>query len=87
MSYNSIENICNSIMRAVVASDVLKNADDASLTRAVEIMRAEVKALLFGPEYADERALVLSSPMNIEAIVLTSIAASCILKIRGIANV
>jgi hypothetical protein len=84
---HSLENICNSIMRAVVASGVITDADDASLTRTVEIMRAEVKALLFGPEYADERALVLSSPMNIEATVLTSVAASCILKIRGTANV
>lgn len=70
--------ICNAVMRGVVAAGVVT---DANMTAAIAIMRAEVKALLFGPGYADERAAVLARSVN-EAYVVASVVASCVLKIR-----
>lgn len=72
-----MQGLCDAVMRGVVASGVVT---EANIGRAVEVMRAEVKALLTGDEYANERAVVMAGTMP-ESVVLTSVVASCVLKI------
>jgi hypothetical protein len=78
----ALSTVCTAMMTAVARSGVLDKANDATLTSAVAIMRAEIKALLFGPEYADERA-VATGAGNLSSVVVASVAASCILKIKA----
>jgi hypothetical protein len=77
----SVSVFCNQVMRAVVASGVVTKAN---IDRAIEVMRAEVKALLFGDEYATQRAAVAGSPDGaLGAAVMATVVAACIAKIKG----
>lgn len=76
----SVDALCQSVMRGVVAAGAV--TADSDLDRAVEIMRAEVKALLFGDEYADERDCIMRRSVS-DATVLRSVVAACVVKIAG----
>lgn len=77
----SVSVFCNQIMRAVVASGAVHKGN---IDRAIEVMRAEVKALMFGDEYATQRAAVVGSPDRaLDAAVMGTVVAACITKIRG----
>ena len=78
MTANPLTSLCDAVMRSVAASGVVT---DANMDRAIEVMRAEVKALLVGVEYADERAAVAAGTIHPQ-VVLNSVVASCLLKIR-----
>lgn len=72
---------CRDVMRAVVAAGVV---DKSNIDRAIEVMRAEVKELLFGDEYATQRAAVVGSPDGaLGAAVMGTVVAACITKIKG----
>jgi hypothetical protein len=80
---DNLQNLCTTVMRGVVAAGVLDSRNDALVSRAVEIMRAEIKDFLTADCYAAERELVLHSPMNVEGVVVASMVASCVLKINA----
>lgn len=73
-----INRLADTVMRGVVATNVVT---EANLDQAVEVMRAECKALLLGEEYKQERAALLSHSVS-EQTVLASVVASCVLKIE-----
>lgn len=66
-----IERLCESVMRGVAASGVLKNAPEAELDRACELMKAEVRLFLFDISYADERAAILARSVSETTVVAT----------------
>ncbi len=72
-----IQQMCKAVMRGVVTSGVV---NESNIDRAVEVMRAEIKSLLTGDEYASERSAVLAGTVH-EGYVLASVVASCVTKI------
>lgn len=77
----SVSVFCNQVMRAVVAAGVVHNGN---IDHAIAVMRAEVKELLFGEEYATQRAAVVGSPDGaLGAAVMGTVVAACITKIKG----
>ena len=78
MTSTQIQPLADSLMRAVVASGVVTQDN---LDQAVAVMRAELKALLTGDEYADERDCILRGSVS-QQTTLMSVAASCIQKLR-----
>lgn len=75
---DNIDTLAQAIMRGVVATNVV---NDGNIDVAVEVMRAECKALLLGEEYEQERAALLDRTVS-EQTVLASVVASCALKIK-----
>lgn len=74
--------LANTIMRGVIATDVIALGDD--LTRPIEIMRAEIKEFVAGEKYADERACILAGTVH-ESAILASVIADCVLQIKAAA--
>ena len=72
-----IETLCRAVMIGVVDSGAVTSAN---LDRAVAVIRAEVKALLHGAEYAPERAAVIAGTVH-QGYVIRSVVSSCIGKL------
>ena len=77
MTTTDITSITDRTMRGVVDSGIITE-DNMGL--AVTVIRAEIKALLFGDEYADKREAVLHNTIH-EAYVIGLVIANCITKI------
>jgi hypothetical protein len=56
----TISELANLLMRAVVRSGVLRGSQDIDV--ALRVMREELKELLVGDRYVDERELTTSTP-------------------------
>ncbi len=74
----SIARFANDLMVAVVNTGAV-TADNIDL--AVDVIRAEIKALLTSDDYAGERDMVLNRSVH-SSYVMASVVASCVLKIR-----
>ncbi len=77
----NITAVANQLMRAVVASGAVTTAN---IDRAVDVLRAELKALLFDARYAGERDLVAKFRGH-EQVVLNIVTAECIKNLRAAA--
>lgn len=75
MNDQALKQTADQLMRAVVNSGAVRH-QDADL--ACRIMREELKAFLFEPKYADERALTLTGGTG---LAMASISAECIRRI------
>lgn len=76
--------ICNRLMRAVVASGAIRRNVDSDCTIAQTIMREELKAFLIdGPAYADERELIKTGQAGLAFASLTATCVTRILKERA----
>ena len=62
MTDTNVTAVAGQLMRAVVRSGAIRQQDAAVAAR---IMREELKALLFGEKYADERALIVKTILKI----------------------
>jgi hypothetical protein len=76
MSTVAIRAICDAVMDGVVAAG-FENLDTAV---AVDVIRTEIRSLILGDEYANERGTLIDRTVS-EATVVTSVIASCIIKI------
>ena len=74
---SSIQGIADTVMQGVVRSGVVTHSN---APRACEIMRAEIKAMLTGDSYADERACVLEGTVS-ERFVIARVIVECVDKI------
>lgn len=78
--------LCNSVMRGT--ANALGNRivwTDKLYAEATKVMRAEVKAFIFEPEYASEREVVLRCSMH-DDYVVAELVATCVLKILAVAK-
>ena len=69
--------ICDAVMRGVARANVVTEDD---IGRAVAIMREEIKALIAGDEYADERDCVARGSVH-NGYVIGSVVAECVRRI------
>ncbi len=81
---SSVSALCNTVMRGVVDTGVVTHAN---LDAAVEIIRAEVKALILperdsAGEYTDARAAVLAGTIH-DGWVVRLVVVNCAAKIRA----
>ena len=74
---SSIQGIADTVMQGVVGSGVVTHSN---APRACEVMRAEIKSLLTGDSYADERACILAGSVS-ERYVLARVIVECVAKI------
>ena len=74
-----LERLCDAVMRGVVDTGRVRAID---APHACRVMREEIAAFLRGPEYADERAVVMAGSVH-AGYVVASIVASCVLKIEA----
>lgn len=81
-SDNGAEQFARNVMHAVVRSGIIERGDDAMISRAIEVMRAECKAALFAPEYADARECVIARTMH-ETWFTGLVVAECIAKLKS----
>jgi hypothetical protein len=72
---------CEALMTAVANTVVTSGRKISDYGQASEVLKAEMKAFLFGAEYANERACVLAGTLN-ERYAIASLVASCLLKIK-----
>ena len=82
----TVKTVAQQLMRAVVKSGALDDHDGALLDRAVEIMRQELKDVLFAPSYARVREIVADSKApdaDVLAVAFGIMVANCITKIRN----
>ena len=77
MTDTNVTAVAGQLMRAVVRSGVIRQQDAAV---AAHIMREELKALLFGEKYADERALIVTNG-HADGLVFASLVAECVRRI------
>lgn len=75
----SVTVIAQTVMRGVAATGAVT---EANIDRAIEVMWAEIKLLIGGEEYADERAGILNGTVS-ERTVLASVVASCVQKMKA----
>lgn len=73
--------LCNSVMHAVAAGIRNAKRKPRDLDQVVAVMRDEIKAFVFGPQYADERACVLNRSVA-DAWIVAAISAQCISRIE-----
>jgi hypothetical protein len=74
-----VTNLCNAVMKGVARS-IPAGKKIADYGQAVEVMRAEVKALLMGDEYGVARECVLRGSLH-DSYVIGLVVASCLTKI------
>ncbi len=83
MNWDGVDVMADAVMRGVAAAEVV---NDANMTSALEIMRAELKELFCGAEYASERECVASGSIH-SNVVLGIVVLKCIKKIKEIPHV
>ncbi len=73
----AIASVCDAVIRGVAGANVVTEDD---VGRAVAIMREEIKALIAGDEYADERDCVVRGSVH-DGYVIGSVVAECVRRI------
>lgn len=79
----AVTGLTDALMTGVARSGVLADASDEIVAIATDIMREELKDLLTGDKYANERDCILRGSVH-EGYVLASVAAECILRIKKV---
>ena len=82
---DAIKKLCQTVQRHVVSSGVLdgQEENDELLTKVNEILANEIKALLTGEEYQEERDCILMNSVP-TSVIVTSVTLSCVTKIKEI---
>ena len=78
---DAITRLCDAIMHAIADFSVKSGKKVQDYAQASEVMKAEIKALLFGDEYKSERECLALGTVH-QVYIIQSIVASCILKIK-----
>lgn len=78
MNDAALKATADQLMRAVVNSGAIRRGNEADISLGSRIMREELKAFLFEPKYADERALTLGAGSS---LAMASLTAECIRRI------
>lgn len=77
---HQVSRLCESVTLAVMR--IVPQAElDANAERAMSIIREEIKALIFGPGYADHRECLLRGTLS-ESVVLADVVMACVQKLR-----
>ena len=74
----SVTALANAVMQGVARAGVV---NDENMQRAVEIMREEVKAMLFEDRYADARDCVMQGSVS-DGYILALVITECVAKLR-----
>jgi hypothetical protein len=77
-----VKRLSDRVMRGVVATGVMNDASEDRVTRAIEIMRAELGAFFLDARYADARDCVLRRSIG-DGYVIGLIVAECVSRIRS----
>lgn len=77
---HDVEALSMRVMRGVVATGAVSATN---MDRAVEVMRAEIKALLTDPRYAAQRQAVMDRRVS-EGTVVATVVATCAARIAGV---
>lgn len=77
MSQASVSALVNAVMRGVVDTGAVNRQN---MDQAVDVIRAEVKALILGAEYADARALVSEGHVH-QGYAVALVVAACAAKL------
>lgn len=77
---SNVDAVCNAVMVGV-ANQIRGRTTDYK--GACEVMRAEVKALIFGDEYQAEREAILNHSVSSQTV-LALVIANCVGKILGV---
>lgn len=83
LSEQAVSSISQAVMRGVAGLFINAGIAPSDYAKATEIIRAEIKAFLFGDEYLDERICVLRRSLN-EQVVIASVCLSAFNKIRAL---
>lgn len=83
MSLDFVDDVADVVMHGVAVAGVV---NDSNMTKALEIMRAEIKEFFCGDKYTDERACIAAGSISTN-VVLGIVTLNCVEKIQEIPNV
>jgi len=78
-----VAGVANALMRAVARTKFIRHGTDhydADVDVACRVIREELKAFLLSPQYADERAIVMTGG---HSLAFASLAAECVRRIAA----
>ncbi len=76
-----LNDLCDAVMRGVAAGIKSAGRKVHDYGQAAEVMRLEIKSLLFGEGYKEEREALMAHAVS-EQIVIASVVAGCLAKIE-----
>ena len=78
---DALTRLCDAVMHAVADFSAKSGRKVEDYAQASEVMKGEIKALLFGDEYKNERECLALGTVH-QGYIIQSVVASCILKIK-----